>query len=53
MHEWLNDFAFRTEIRWWMFASAGIMVILIAFLTISYHAIRAAMANPVKALRAQ
>ena len=53
MHQWLNNFAYRIEIKWWMFASAGIMVIFIAFLTISYHAIRAAMANPVKALRTQ
>lgn len=53
MREWLNNFAYRTEIKWWMFASAGLMVIFIASFTISYHTIRAALANPVKALRTQ
>ena len=51
MNKWLQDFAYRINIQWWMFAVAGILAILIAFATISYQAIKAALMNPVKSLR--
>ncbi len=51
MNKWLQDFAYRTEIQWWMFAVAGLAALVIAMLTVSWQAVRAAVANPVKALR--
>jgi len=51
MNRWLRDFAYRIDIQWWMFVLAGVLAMLIAFLTISFQAIRAAVANPVKSLR--
>jgi putative ABC transport system permease protein len=53
MHTWLQDFAYRISIEWWIFAFAGIMAIIIALLTISFQAIKAAVANPVKSLRTE
>lgn len=53
MDKWLQDFAYRTPLGWWIFASAGIAAGVIAFLTISYQAIRAAVASPVKSLRSE
>ena len=53
MHNWLLDFAFRTEIKWWVFLFAGGMAVFIALLTISFQAIKAAIANPVKSLRTE
>ena len=53
MNKWLQDFAYRVEISWWIFALAGIVAIVIALLTVSYQAIRAALANPVKSLRTE
>ena len=53
MNKWLQDFAYRVEISWWIFALAGIVAIVIALLTVSYQSIRAAMANPVKSLRTE
>ena len=53
MQEWLQDFAFRIEISWWIFALAGAVALLIALLTVSYQAIKAAVANPVKSLRTE
>ena len=52
-NRWLQDFAYRVELSWWIFALAGGAAILIALLTMSYQAVRAAMANPVKSLRAE
>jgi putative ABC transport system permease protein len=52
IHQWLRDFAYRVNISWELFALAGIAAILIAMLTISYQAVKAALANPVKSLRA-
>jgi putative ABC transport system permease protein len=51
MHHWLNDFAYRIHISWWIFAVAGITAVIIALATVSFQAIKAAMANPVKSLR--
>ncbi len=53
MNKWLEDFAYRINIGGWMFAVAGVIAILIAFATISLHAIKAALANPVKNLRTE
>lgn len=53
MSKWLEGFAYRTNIEWWVFAIAGGMAIVIALLTISSQAIRAAMANPVESLRTE
>ena len=51
LNEWLHDFAYKIEISWWMFALAGGIALVIALLTISIQAIKAATANPVKSLR--
>ena len=51
MHAWLQDFVFRINISWWIFVLAGFIAILIAMLTVSMHALRAALANPVKSLK--
>ena len=53
MDIWLQDFAYRVEISWWIFALAGIVAILIALLTVGYQSIKAAVANPVKSLRTE
>ncbi|HKH62006.1 MAG TPA: ABC transporter permease [Flavitalea sp.] len=53
MHEWLQDFAYRINIAWWVFAVAGIISLGIALLVISVQAIKAAVENPVKSLRTE
>ena len=53
MHRWLQDFAYRIEISWWVFATAGILAVVIALATIGYQAVKAALANPVKSLRSE
>ena len=53
MSKWLNDFAYRTNMTWWVFAAAGLTAVFIAFFTISFQAIRAAVENPVKSLRSE
>ncbi len=53
MNKWLQDFAYRVQIGWWIFAVAGITVLMIALLTVSLQAIKAAVANPVKSLRTE
>ena len=50
---WLQDFAYRTPVSWWIFAVAGCVALVIAFVTVSFQAIRAARANPVKSLRSE
>ena len=51
MHGWLQGFAYKIGMDWWMFALAGMIAIVIAMITVSFQAIKAAMANPVKSLR--
>ncbi len=51
MHKWLNNFAYKTEMSWWIFALAGIIALVIALLTVSWQSWRAAARNPVEALR--
>jgi putative ABC transport system permease protein len=53
MGQWLEGYSYRIELHWWMFALAGILSIIIAFATVSFQAVRAAMANPVKSLRTE
>jgi putative ABC transport system permease protein len=53
MHSWLEDYTYRVPIKWWVFVGAAILSILIAMATVSYQAIRAALANPVKSLRSE
>jgi len=53
MHKWLSDFAYRIDIEWWMFAGAGALAVMIAFLTVGGRAMRAALADPVKSLRSE
>jgi putative ABC transport system permease protein len=52
-NQWLEDFAYRIDIQWWMFAIAGVAAIGVALLTISLQAVRAAVANPVKSLKTE
>jgi putative ABC transport system permease protein len=52
-NRWLQDFAYRVDIKWWVFLLAGLIAMLIAFVTISFQTIRAAVANPVKNLRTE
>jgi putative ABC transport system permease protein len=53
MNKWLEDFAYRISITWWMFSFAGIMVVLIALVTISFQSVRAALMNPTQSLRSE
>jgi len=53
VHKWLQDFAYRIDLSWWLFALAGLMVLLIALFTVSFHALRAAAANPALSLRSE
>ena len=53
MYTWLRNYPYRVDIQWWVFAMAGILSAGIAILTVSYQAIRAAMANPSKSLRSE
>ena len=51
LNKWLENFAFRIGIQWWIFLLAGAMALVIAIIVVSFQSIRAAVANPVKALR--
>jgi len=53
MHQWLQAYAYRINISWWLFAAAGLVAIIIALATISFQAVKAAIANPVKSLRSE
>ncbi len=53
MHMWLQDFAYRVNISWWIFLLAGVLALSIALLTVSYQAIKAALMNPVRSLRSE
>ena len=53
MHRWLQDFAYKINIEWWVFALAGLLAVGIALLTVSFQSIRAALMNPVKSLRSE
>jgi putative ABC transport system permease protein len=53
MHSWLQNYKYRIEISWWIFLIAGIAAVLIALITVSFQAVKAAVANPVKSLRSE
>lgn len=53
MHSWLQDYEYRIQISWWIFIEAGLLAIAIALITVSFQAIKAAIANPVKSLRTE
>ncbi len=53
MNKWLQDFVYRTQVSWWVFATCGISMLLIAIIVLSIRTVRAAIANPVKSLRTE
>jgi ABC-type antimicrobial peptide transport system permease subunit len=53
MHQWLQNYAYRTSISWWVFALAGASAVIITIITVSYQSIKAALANPVDSLRSE
>jgi putative ABC transport system permease protein len=53
MNKWLQGFAYRTPVQWWVFALSGSLIILIALATVSFQAIKAALINPIKSLRSE
>ena len=53
MNKWLENYEYRVPVSWWMFAMAGVLAILIALITVSFQAIKAARANPVRSLRSE
>jgi len=53
MHSWLQDYAYRIDIQWWVFALGGILALAIALLTVGLQAFRASLANPIKSLRTE
>lgn len=53
MSKWLQGFAYRTTMQWWMFGMAGGIIIIVAMLTVSFQAIKAALVNPIKSLRSE
>ena len=53
MHQWLENYEYRTQIAWWIFGAASLSALIITLLTVSFHAIKAALANPVKSLRTE
>jgi len=53
MHNWMQGFAYRTNISWWVFAAAGVLAIFISMITVGLQALKAALANPIKSLRTE
>ncbi len=53
MHKWLEEFAFRINMGWWIFITTGALALILALLTVSYQALKASMANPVESLRTE
>jgi ABC-type antimicrobial peptide transport system permease subunit len=53
MHNWLQNYQYRAELSWWIFAAAGSGALMITIMTVSFQAIKAAMANPVRSLRSE
>ncbi|SEI43061.1 putative ABC transport system permease protein [Dyadobacter koreensis] len=53
MFKWLENFAYKTDIKWWIFVTAAVLSVVIAFLTVSFQSIKAALMNPVKSLRSE
>ena len=53
MNSWLKDYEYRTSISWWVFGIAGLLAVIIALITVSFQAIKASLANPIKSLRSE
>jgi putative ABC transport system permease protein len=53
MSRWLQDYQYRVEIRWWVFALSGMLAVLIALAMVSFHAIKAGLVNPARSLRSE
>lgn len=53
LRQWLHSYAYSVSLHWWIFAAGGLMALVIAMVTVSFHALRAAMSNPVKSLRGE
>jgi putative ABC transport system permease protein len=53
MHGWLQNYTYRAELSWWIFAVTAASAIIITLLTVSYQSIKAALANPVKSLKTE
>ncbi len=53
MHSWLQAFAYRIDLSWWVFIVAGLLAVIIAFATMSFQTVKAALTNPVKSLRSE
>jgi hypothetical protein len=53
MHEWLQSYVYRTALSWWIFAAAGVGILVITLLTVSFQSLKAALMNPVRSLRAE
>jgi len=53
LHRWIQNYAYRVAISWWVFLLAGVSALLIALATVSMRAVNAALMNPVKTLRAE
>jgi putative ABC transport system permease protein len=53
MQKWLQQFNYRVNVEWWVFAIAGLLSVFITLLTVSFQAIKAAVANPIKSLRTE
>jgi putative ABC transport system permease protein len=53
MEQWLKKFTYRIQIEWWIFAAAGVSVIVLALLTVSIQSLRAALANPASAIKSE
>ena len=51
MDRWLQDFAYRVDVPWWIFVVAGLTALVIAWLTVSYQSVKSALTNPVESLR--
>jgi putative ABC transport system permease protein len=53
MSQWLEPFAYKVQVKWWVFAVAGLAAFFMAFLSIIFHSLKAAKANPVETLRSE
>jgi len=53
MNKWLQDFAYRINISWWIFLLTGLLALIIALLTVGFQTVKAAITNPIKSLRTE
>ena len=53
MHLWLQGYSYRINVQWWVFVMAGMLSVVVSLITVSFQAVKAAIANPVKSLRTE